>query len=166
MQIEELLYTTSDALQFATSQASTTRSSTTSTTTSTLASDDRALSRVEKIFEALEKAEGDTSAEDTKRVELWCSSLVKFRSATIKSRVNAVRHSKDPNLEDTSTSDLNAEKAALEEELKSLNEEIDSVAEMVVDQDFRQPLTRLLLLVGDKKAEEMASWGNYVCPCQ
>lgn len=167
--MEDLSYTTDDALQFATTQAETARSSLTSVSGSALASDDRTLARIVKIADALEKVRGESTTVDAKRIDLWCRSLVRFRSAAIKSRVDKLKRSGNfahtvDEMSHASKADLEAEQLALEEELRSLNEEVDPVAEMVVDQDLRTPLTRLLSRVGDRNLEEMEAWSKYVSP--
>jgi hypothetical protein len=130
-----------------------------------LSSDDRAITQVPKILDALQQ--GDREDDDPKQIEKWCNALASFRATEVKHRLDHLQQVErgDPlpdHILDLKRDELRAERDAIKEELETLKAEIASVAEMVVQHDFREPLLRSKKTASQRGVGVGQSWLDYV----
>lgn len=130
-----------------------------------LASDDKILTALPGIVGKI-LTEGEPS-EDEKSVGQWCNAIISFRTAQIKARVDTVyltNLAKRPKneLSQASEQDLRALKAELQAELETLQSEIASVAEMVVEHELRKPMAEIKERRELDREQARLAWLNYV----
>lgn len=130
-----------------------------------LASDDQILSRLPSIVsQILAKPEAN---QDENSIEQWCKAIISYRTAEIKAKVDTVyltsvaNHSADE-LPAASEEELRERKAALQAELEDLHTEIASIAEMVVEHEFRKPMMDSKERKEREKSQARSAWLNYV----
>lgn len=107
------------------------------------------------------------SSEDEKSVEQWCQALVSYRTAEIKAKVETtyLRSLAEPcpdELQNLSEEELQTHKEELKNELDTLHSEIAAINEMVVDREFRKPITELIEREERQRKQARAAWFEYV----
>lgn len=133
-------------------------------TSERLDADDKSLEAITRL-----KLSGDTlsSDPDAKVVDQWCRSLITFRTAAIKAQIaNTYDGELERAIVVTEDSPANAEKQeelhALQAELDTLREEITSVTEMVVDHNFRKPITASIEGSATDRRKTQREWLDYI----
>lgn len=130
-----------------------------------LASDDQILSRLPGIVSHI-LAEPEAN-KDEESIEQWCKAVISYRTAETKAKVDTVyltslaNHSPDQ-LPSASEEELREHKAALQAELEDLHTEIASIAEMVVEHEFRKPMMDSKERKEREKSQARSAWSNYV----
>ena len=107
------------------------------------------------------------SSTDEKSIEQWCRALISYRTAEIKSKVETtyLRSLANPStgeLRGMPEAELKAQKEELKNELDTLHSEITAVNEMVVEHDFRKPITELIQRKERQGAQARSAWFEYV----
>ncbi|KAK8207453.1 hypothetical protein HDK77DRAFT_44067 [Phyllosticta capitalensis] len=110
-----------------------------------LASDDRKFGALGELSQRLDGSGANSGTAEKKKVEHLSTTLVSLRCASIRTRVDRIfqerlRSASRKNFPDRPAAEAEAEKKALKEELATLHAEIQSVAEMSVEHEFRGPL--------------------------
>jgi gas vesicle protein len=130
-----------------------------------LASDDKILTALPGIVSKI--LTGAETTEDEKSVNQWCDAIISFRTAEIRSRVDAVylenlKQSNPDKLPKGSEDELRGGKEELQNELETLHSEIASVAEMVVEHELRKPMNEMKERKERESAQARSSWLQYV----
>ncbi|OMP87211.1 hypothetical protein BK809_0007297 [Diplodia seriata] len=128
-------------------------------------SDDRMLSAISKLSSRIEPPVEEQF--DVQTIDKWCTSLVSFRAASIRARVERIfqetlengGHSEEAR---QSGEEALTEKDALREELETLHSEITSVAEMGVEQELRRPILQTLEQGQGQQKRLQIRWLDYV----
>lgn len=128
-------------------------------------SDDRMLSAVSKLSSKLELPSEEQF--DSQAIDQWCASLVSFRAATIRARVDRIFHETlliddGSNEGERPEEEALAEKEALKEELETLHAEITSVAQMGVEQELHRPIVQTLEQGQGQQKRLQTRWLDYV----
>ncbi|KAF2098791.1 hypothetical protein NA57DRAFT_76030 [Rhizodiscina lignyota] len=129
-----------------------------------LSSDDQTLEAISKLD--LQNSQGPQMT-DTKIIEQWCRSLVSFRTAEVKARIesiynSAVTEASEGAVDTSLDSNSQQEKDALQSELQTLREEIASVAEMVVENELRKPVVTFIERSASERVRAQREWLDYV----
>ncbi|KAK4548150.1 hypothetical protein LTR36_010019 [Oleoguttula mirabilis] len=125
--------------------------------------DDRLLDGLQKLLPKL--ADVGASAEVEVEVERLCQALIALTSQVIRSRIDdAYRSAAGPRQSPQNGHDSSSEKqqVSLRAELEELSGEIDSLATMAVDSQYRQPIMRELKNSKTDSESDKARWGDYV----
>ncbi|KAL0257175.1 hypothetical protein SLS55_007985 [Diplodia seriata] len=128
-------------------------------------SDDRMLSAISKLSSRIEPPVEEQF--DVQTIDKWCTSLVSFRAASIRARVERIfqetlengGHSEEAR---QSGEEALTEKDALREELETLHSEITSVAEMGVEQELRRPILQTLEQGQGQQKRLQIRWLDYI----
>lgn len=134
--------------------------------TERLSSDDQILSRLPNIVSTI-VTEAEVG-EDERSVEQWCKAIISFRTAEIKSRVDAVylnslSEKTDGHLPTGTEAELQQRKDALQAEMEELHTEVASIAEMVVEHELRKPMADIKERKEKERGLARKAWLNYVC---
>jgi hypothetical protein len=134
------------------------------TTTDRLSSHDQVLTAVSKLAPKTHVAVQHSVSPQT--IDKWCRHLVALRAQETKSRIDAIflnevlEHSDV--LQNGHDAETTAERDELQAELKSLQDEIASVAEVVVAHEMRQPLLRYMRASTFQAKEDQKDWVGYI----
>ncbi|OJD29563.1 uncharacterized protein BKCO1_7700014 [Diplodia corticola] len=163
--IEGLKYAINDRILSSQKQTKSAASSLTAVVNDRFTSDDRMLSAVSKLSSKLEPPSEEQF--DFQTINKWCTSLVSFRAAGIRVRVERI-------FQETLTNDdyseearqpadeALAEKEELKEELETLHSEITSVAQMGVEQELRRPIFQTLEQGQGQQKRLQIRWLDYI----
>lgn len=164
MEVEALQVSFNDRLSNNKVKVQAAQASTRNTIKDQLALDDRVLEKLERVAEHLQPIK--TNDAQKEEVAQLCRALVRFRSATIRSHVDAVYQEQlyrpATNAAEHDDVQYASNKAELQGELESLHEEIASVAEMVVDQQLRSPIPRNHQATEKAKHSSQKEWQFHV----
>ncbi|KAF9637055.1 hypothetical protein BFW01_g7951 [Lasiodiplodia theobromae] len=146
-------------------QAKSAASTLTSVVNDRFTSDDRMLSAVPKLSSKLELPSEEQF--DSQAIDQWCASLVSFRAATIRARVDRIFHETlliddGSNEGERPEEEALAEKEALKEELETLHAEITSVAQMGVEQELHRPIVQTLEQGQGQQKRLQTRWLDYI----
>ncbi|KAK5119601.1 hypothetical protein LTR85_007430 [Meristemomyces frigidus] len=125
--------------------------------------DDRLLDGLHKVLPKL--ADAGLTAIQESEVESLCQSLIALASQEVRSRLDAAyrassgRHQTQNNGHDSATQ---KQQASVRAELEELSGEIDSLATMAVDSQYRQPILRELKSVKTDFESDKARWSDYM----
>jgi len=133
--------------------------------TERLSADDRILAALPNIVGKLVTEPEESS--DEASVEQWCRALIAYRTAEIKSRVEttylkSLANPSTAGLQGVPEAELRAQKEELKNELDTLHSEIAAVNEMVVEHDFRKPITELVDRKERQRLQARSAWCEYV----
>lgn len=164
-QAQELSEAATDQLATLQREVKSSKASLLTSITERLTADDRLLTGIAKLAPKLQQAPEDYDG--LKSVEQRCRALVAFRTAEIKTRVDALYrqslHSySGENVVRRSVEEFTAERDELKAELETLHAEIASVAEMVVEHELREPILRSLKRSKESQLAEQEKWSAYV----
>lgn len=104
---------------------------------------------------------------EAKTIDQWCHALAVMREKSVKARIDAVMLQEFLNYplstsSNESSTNLDETRDELQTELKSLHDEISSVAKMVVSSDFREQIVRSLQNSTHAAMQKQAEWLEYV----
>ncbi|KAK8159737.1 hypothetical protein IWX90DRAFT_516235 [Phyllosticta citrichinensis] len=130
-----------------------------------LASDDRKFGALSELSKKLDGAANGSS--EKKEVEQLSNTLVSLRCASIRTRVDRIfqerlRSASRKNVPDRTLEEAQAEKEALKEELETLHAEIQSVAEMSVEHEFRGPINASIEQSQTQQQRLQQRWLDYI----
>ncbi|KAF2264093.1 hypothetical protein CC78DRAFT_568595 [Lojkania enalia] len=133
--------------------------------TERLASDDKILTALPGIVSKI--VSEPKASEDERSVDQWCKAIISFRTAEIKKRVDTVYltsldNATSEDLSNMPKVELLERKEALQAELETLNSEIASVAEMVVEHELRRPINELKERKERERILARSAWLKYV----
>ncbi|KAF1982766.1 hypothetical protein K402DRAFT_339824 [Aulographum hederae CBS 113979] len=164
--IEDLSATVKDQLSISQKQSSAALTSITSCVADRLSSDDRKLAILSQLSSRTDP--GTADPQSSKDVERWCRALIDFKTSEVRARIEAIQLSNSAEFADKrngATRDAAAaagEKEALEAELQSLREEIDSVSEMVIENEFQGPIVSSLKQMAQTRGQTRKDWLIYM----
>lgn len=166
MQIEDLQRSNYEQLRQFQDQSNRAVDALVSTTSERLERHDQVLEALAKLAPKLQSNQ-ETVQYDAKTIDQWCHALAFLREKAVKARIDTVmlrelvEHSTSmSNGERHSHSDEDREE--LQAELKSLHDEILSVAKMVIGNDFRDAILRGLQTSTNFATQKQAEWLEYV----
>lgn len=165
-QIEDLQRSNYEQLQQFQDQSNRAVDALLSTTTERLERHDQVLEALAKLAPKFQPNQ-ETGQYDAKTIDQWCHALAVLREKAIKAHIDTVMLRELVN-HSTSMSNgesnalLDGDREELQAELKSLHDEILSVAKMVVGNDFREPILRSLQTSTDFATQKQAEWLEYV----
>ncbi|KAK7518378.1 uncharacterized protein IWZ02DRAFT_317461 [Phyllosticta citriasiana] len=130
-----------------------------------LVSDDCKFGALSELSKKLDGATNGSS--EKKEVEQLSNTLVSFRCASIRTRVDRIfqerlRSASRKNFPDRPVEEAQAEKEALKEELETLHAEIQSVAEMSVEHEFRGPISATIEQSQTQQQRLQQRWLDYI----
>jgi chromosome segregation ATPase len=134
--------------------------------TERLSSDDKMLAALPNIVSKLSAER--SSDEDEKSIEQWCKALISYRTSEIKAKVETtyLKSLAEPVSEELKTlseDELKERKEELKMELDTLHSEIAAVNEMVVEREFRKPITEMIAREEREREQARGAWFEYVC---
>ncbi|KAK5017962.1 hypothetical protein LTR16_000862 [Cryomyces antarcticus] len=130
-----------------------------------LSADDRLLAGLSKLTPKLQPLH--KGGINTKVIDQWCRSLVAFRAADVKSRIDrayleSLAHCDSVESPSASSGDQDAETEALRQELETLHAEITPVLEMVVDHELRTPIIQGMELAVRQETQSRQALMRYI----
>lgn len=164
MQIEDLQRSTHEQLQQLQDQSNRAVDNLLSTTSERLERHDQVLGALEKLAPRLQSNQ-ENSQYNADCIDQWCHGLAIFREKAVKAHIESVmqhaltEHGTSNGAAETS---YDEDKEELQAELESLQDEILSVAKMVIGHDFRDPILRILQKSTDFARQRQTDWLEYV----
>lgn len=125
-----------------------------------LEKDDRVLSTLQNLLSSRLPPRPTSPDENDDEVETLCSTLTTLTSLSIRRRVDAAfrSHLSSPPAVSNDDKKMMKQYTSLTAELNSLSQEIDALASMAVDAQFRTPITQARRLAREDAARERARW--------
>jgi hypothetical protein len=126
----------------------------------------------DQVFEALEKLTPKVSQVkalpvESSTIDKWTRALASLRELEAKTRLDAnLRGFGDRSgseLSDGSSPVLKVELEDLQSELQTLRDEIESVVQMVIGHEIRDPLLRNVQSLEGHSRQTRNGWSSYVC---
>jgi hypothetical protein len=163
-QVDELAASVQTDLQISTKQADAAVAGLSPSIDRILEKDDHLLEGVQKLLPKLEGSASDEGAAN--EVDRLCQGLISLSAQEIRSRVDSVyrAHSKSQTNAVNGHHNTNEDKQmqSLIAELTELSGEIDSLATMAVDSQYRHPILRELTESRSEADSDRARWSKYV----
>lgn len=163
-EVSELASSLSLGLQASSKQADTAVAALPQSVDRVFEKDDRLLDGLQKLLPKL--AESDTDQVVAADVDRLCTALAALSAREIRMRMNAVYQAHAASATSVANGDTpkQAKKqiASLRAELDELSNEIDGLATMAVDGQYRLPITRELRSAGGDADSDRARWSEYL----